>query len=147
MFFQKNQDYTNKVATVAMEVFMATISTRVHTILSVIVGILLLLAPTIFQFNSNPAATWTAMVIGAFFILNELITTSPLSPVKLIPMRAHLLLDVITGLALAVSPLLFNFFEFNHFNQWVPHLAVGLIITGYALLSTPDEKRQTSHKR
>lgn len=123
---------------------MGFISTKAHTIIGLIVGAVLILAPYIFGFSDNTAATLVPILIGVFILINELLTTSPLSPVKLVPMKVHIIIDVITGALLAVSPWLFGFMDSDHPVQWVPHLAVGLMVMGYALLTTTADERDAS---
>jgi hypothetical protein len=123
------------------EMFMRFISTKAHTIIGLVVGVVLLFAPAIFSFNDNSAASMTARLVGVFIILSEFITTSPFSLLKLVPMRIHLVIDVLTGLFLAVSPWLFNFMDSDHNNQWVPHLIVGILVMGYALVTTTSDDR------
>ena len=123
---------------------MKLISTKVHTVIGLIVGVVLLFAPKIFGFDDNAAAATVPIVVGIFIILNELITTSPFSPLKLVPMKIHIVLDVVTGLFLAISPWLFNFMDTAQPGQWIPHLAVGLMVAGYALLTTAADDRTKS---
>ena len=124
---------------------MGVISTKAHTVIGLLGGIVLILAPTIFDFSDNTAASMAALWVGIFIILNELITTSPYSPLKLVPMKIHIALDVVTGAFLAVSPWLFGFMDSAQNNQWVPHLIVGIMVMGYALLTnTADEREKTT---
>lgn len=120
---------------------MGFISTKAHTIIGLVVGVALLFAPALFGFTDNEAASMVSMIVGSFIILNEIITTSPYSPFKLVRMKVHIAIDVITGVFLAVSPWLFGFYDADMNHQWVPHLIVGIMVAGYALLtSTADEK-------
>lgn len=112
------------------------ISSKTHTIIGLIVGAALLLAPWIFGFSDNALASWTAWLVGVIIIFNELITTSVISLVKLVSMRTHLVIDYLTGALLAISPWLFGFADAPA-NVWVPHLLVGLLIIGYAALTNP----------
>jgi len=123
---------------------MRFISTKAHTVIGVIVGVALLFAPVIFNFADNTAATLSAVIVGAFILLNELITTSPYSPVKLVPMKVHIVLDVVTGVFLALTPFLFSFMNSDDNAQWVPHLVVGIMVAGYALLTTTADDRSKS---
>lgn len=115
---------------------MRVLSSKVHTIIGLLVGIVLLLAPALFGFTDNQAASMVPTYVGIFIIVSELTTTSRLSPLKLVPMRVHLVLDYITGIFLAVSPWLFGFINAPA-NVWVPHVAVGVLTVGYALLTNP----------
>lgn len=123
---------------------MGFISTKAHTIIGLLVGVILVFAPSIFGFTDNSAASIVPIVVGIFIVLNELITTSPYSPFKLVPMKAHIVVDVITGLFLAVSPWLFGFMDGDQPSQWVPHLVVGILVMGYALMTSTADDRAKS---
>jgi len=114
---------------------MRFISAKAHTVIGLIVGIILLLAPYLFGFDGNQTATSLTTSIGVFIILSELITTSRISPLKLIPMRVHLVIDYITGAFLALSPWLFGFSD----TVWLPHALVGILTIGYALYTNPED--------
>ncbi|HEU5121679.1 MAG TPA: SPW repeat protein [Candidatus Saccharimonadales bacterium] len=115
---------------------MKVLSAKVHTIIGLIVGVVLFLAPAIFGFGANQAATLTAQLVGVFIVFSELITTSKASLLKVVPMRVHLVLDYATGIFLAISPWLFGFASMPA-NEWVPHLIVGVLVVGYALITNP----------
>jgi hypothetical protein len=125
---------------------MKLISTKAHTIIGLLVGVVLIFAPALFNFTDNNAASMVAMFVGIFIVLNELITTSPLSPLKLIPMKAHIVVDVLTGVFLAASPWLFNFANANEPSQWVPHLIVGIMTAGYALMTSTADAQNSDIK-
>lgn len=110
---------------------------RIHTFIGLVVGVVLIVAPWIFGFADVAAAMWTAIIIGVVILLSELTTTSPVSPLKLVPMRIHIWADVVVGLVLAVSPWLFGFAD-HAANVWVPHLVVGIVVIGYALITRTD---------
>jgi SPW repeat-containing protein len=119
---------------------MKIISTRAHTITGLVVGAILLVAPNLLGFADVEAAAMVARLVGVFILLNELITTSPYSPLKLVPMKVHIALDCLTGLFLALSPWLFAFAD-EKSNAWVPHLIVGILVVGYALMTdTADDQ-------
>ena len=117
---------------------MKVISSRAHTIIGLVVGIVLILAPWIFQFSNVKSAKTSAIILGAIAALSELTTTSPISPMKIIPMRAHLGMDVILGLVLGLSPWLFGFSD-KSLNVWLPHLIVGILIILYALMTRTND--------
>jgi len=114
------------------------INSKTHTLIGLVVGVALVLAPEIFMFSDNEVGATVTRFIGAFIILSELITTSVISPLKLVPMRVHLWIDYLTGLLLAVSPWLFDFAQGT--NSWLPHVIVGIVVIGYAAMTNPDTK-------
>jgi len=120
---------------------MKFLSTRTHTIIGLIVGAALIVAPWLFGFaDEGGAAVMIPIFVGVFILLSELTTTSPISAIKLVPMRIHIMMDVLTGLFLLASPWLFGFNDLEA-NAWVPHVIVGVMIVGYALVTrTSDEK-------
>ena len=109
-----------------------------HTIIGLVRGAALIVAPWLFQFSDVKAAKWAAIIIGIVGVLSELTSTSPSSPLRLVPMRAHLGMDVGLGIVLALSPWLFGFSD-EKTNAWLPHLIVGLLIIAYALMTRPDD--------
>lgn len=115
---------------------MRILSSKVHTIIGLLVGVVLLLAPTLFGFTDSATASMVATYVGIFIIISELVTTSRMSPLKLVPMRVHLVIDYLTGIFLALSPWLFGFSSAPA-NAWVPHVVVGILVVGYALLTSP----------
>ena len=118
---------------------MRVINSRTHTIIGLIVGAVLIVAPWLLGFaDDSDAATWSAVGVGVFIVVNELITTSPTSPIKLVPMSVHLVLDMVTGLFLALTPWFFGFAD-EDWTVWVPHVVVGVLVAGYAIMTRADE--------
>ena len=117
---------------------MKLLSSKTHTIIGLVVGVALLLAPWLFGFNDVESAALVARLVGLFIIINELITTSDASPLKLVPMGTHIVIDCLTGAFLALSPWLFGFATLSA-NVWVPHVIVGLLVIGYALATNPSK--------
>lgn len=107
---------------------MKFISRRVHAILDYIVGILLILAPTLLGFSHIAAAKYSAIVVGILVLAMTLLTRHEGGVAKIIPLPTHLVMDVIFGILLALSPWILNF---NN-EVFLPHLLVGLfsIIAG-----------------
>ena len=115
---------------------MRIIPTRIHGMLDYGSGLLLLLAPYIFDFADGTAAQYVPQAIGAGILLMSLVTDYELSLAKLVPMPVHLGVDVAGGLLLAASPWLFGFAD----RVYWPHLILGLAEIGAGLMTrtTPD---------
>lgn len=110
---------------------MRFIGTKTHGYLDYIMGALLIAAPWIFDFNRGGAETWVPVVLGAGVILYSLLTDYELGVSPQISMRTHLMLDLVGGALLAVSPWLFGFADY----VWGPHLIFGLLEMGAALMT------------
>lgn len=123
---------------------MKFLSSSTHTIIGLIVGLALLVAPNLFGFNDIDSAAMVARAVGIFILLNELITDGDISIARLVPMRVHVVLDMLTGAFLALSPLLFGFID-EETNAWLPHIIVGLLIIGYAAVTRVDSDNTTSN--
>lgn len=110
---------------------MRFIPTRIHGVLDYIIGVILILAPFILGFARGGAETWVPIIVGALIIVYSLMTDYELGVKKSIRMPTHLWFDGILGLFLALSPWIFGFSDY----VWVPHLVVGLLGIGAALLT------------
>lgn len=115
---------------------MRFISTKTHGVLDYLVGVLLILAPWILNFDDGSAAQVVPVVIGFLIILMSLVTNYEMGVIKSVPMSLHLSIDVIVGIFLAISPWLFNFDE----RVFLPHLLVGLfsIFVGLTTKKVPS---------
>ncbi|MGY3212366.1 SPW repeat domain-containing protein [Mucilaginibacter sp. HD30] len=102
---------------------MKFISRRTHAVLDYLVGILLIAAPWLLGFSDNNAATWCAAGVGIVTLLMSAITDYEGGLIKILPMSAHLTMDVITGIFLAVSPWLLGYSA----RVFLPHLIVGIM--------------------
>ena len=122
---------------------MRFIPTRVHGMMDYLVGVLLIAAPWLFDFDRGGAETWVPVLLGASAIVYSLFTDYELGMVRRLSMPTHLMLDLGSGILLAVSPWLFGFSDY----VWEPHLIVGLIEIGTSLMTrrVPDTGHQAHH--
>ncbi|HEX2202702.1 MAG TPA: SPW repeat protein [Longimicrobium sp.] len=100
---------------------MIRLSTRVHGMLDYAAGALLVALPFVGGFGGGPQ-TWVPVGLGVALLLYSALTDYELGLVKRLPVPAHLWLDAVGGVLLAVSPWLFGFDS----EVWLPHLLVGL---------------------
>ena len=122
---------------------MRFISSKVHGAMDYIVGVLLIAAPWLFGFYRGGAESMVPILLGAGVLLYSLLTRYELGLLKVIPFSTHLVLDILGGLFLLVSPWLFGFSNYVA----APHVAVGLIEIGTALMTQPyttEHDRQVS---
>lgn len=83
----------------------------------------------------TPLLWWSRLRSWWFY---NLLTDSEWGLVKLIPMKVHLMLDVVSGVILAIWAWLFSFA--NHL--WIPNVLLGALQIGMAILTSmfPYEK-------
>jgi hypothetical protein len=111
------------------------ISRRQHGMLDFPAAILLILAPWIFAFHDqSDAATVVPIVIGAAALLMSLMTNYEFGLLKVIPMSLHVMVDLLAGIVLALSPLIFGFTDAGT-NAWLPHVVAGIALIGVALMT------------
>ena len=110
---------------------MKHVNSRAHGVIDYVVGVALIIAPYLFGFADDEPARNAAWIVGGGSLLYSLFTAYELSIAKIIPYRIHLGLDVAAGIFLAASPWLMNFAD----RVVVPHLVVGLLEIGIALMS------------
>src|SRR6476620_3626806 len=87
------------------------ISTRLHGILDYSVAIVLLAFPWLFSVAGITAETIVPVSLGIATILYSLCTRYEWGEWKILPMRIHLLLDLVNAIILAVSPLWFGYID------------------------------------
>lgn len=80
------------------------IPTRIHGVLDYLFGIMYIALPLLLGWP-QPAAT-ILMVLGAGVLVYSVLTRYELGLLKLLPMPAHLVLDLLGGLLLIAAPLL-----------------------------------------
>jgi hypothetical protein len=120
------------------------IPSRVHGVLDYTTGVLLILAPRLFGFAEG-AASQVLVLLGVATIFYSLLTRYELGLLHVLPLRAHLRLDLIAGVFVAISPWLFGFADVI----WQPHVVVGLFGVGASLLTrrTSAVAESPSHPR
>ncbi|RYD85217.1 MAG: hypothetical protein EOP84_03200 [Verrucomicrobiaceae bacterium] len=80
-----------------------------HGIFDYLVGLLFIMSPWLFGYkNSQPVAADMAMIFGGAMVIYTALTNFEAGIVRLIPFPAHLILDVVVGVALTASPIIFG---------------------------------------
>lgn len=117
------------------------ISRLLHAVADYLSGVFLLLAPWLFQFEHVASARLIAILIGLMILMMSLLTRYEGGFQKIISMKTHLYVDVFTGIFLAASPWLFNFYR----EVTIPHLLIGCLAILFGLFTdknSQEEKEQ-----
>lgn len=107
------------------------IPTRVHGVLDYLFGAVLVFVGVV-QFGTSTAAGMVPLVLGIGALLYSLATRYEFGLLKAIPMPVHLMLDLVSGIVLALSPWIFGFWD----TTWAPHLFLGLFEIAVVPLSS-----------
>ncbi|NDD92140.1 hypothetical protein EBZ37_08655 [bacterium] len=106
------------------------ISLKTHNVLDYVFGVVLALCPYLFNFSTIDVARNLFQFVGIGLIVYSLLTNYRYSMIKLIPVRAHMALDVISGGLLLIAPWLFGYrLSLSGFQTSV-HMISGLVVLG-----------------
>ncbi|MGC3967727.1 MAG: hypothetical protein QM775_10255 [Pirellulales bacterium] len=128
------------------------VTTTAHGFADYTIGTLLVIGPWLFGFQDHSLATMVTVGFGLTMIAYSLATDYELTVRRVIPLPAHLAFDAVSSGLLIASPFLFGFAE----RTWIPHLVVGSVAAGLAvltafalgvehLLSRPRRRRRLAH--
>lgn len=115
---------------------MKIIDRKTHGYLDYLVGLLLIVSPWLFRFYEGGSESWVPILLGIGTIIYSMITDYELGITGVIPMKAHLTIDLISGIFLAASPWLFGFSD----RIFWPHLVVGIIEILVTLMTDPGSQ-------
>src|SRR5437763_654305 len=102
--------------------YMKIIDSKTHGVLDYTVGLALLMTPLAGGFAGDNTAANVLMVCGFSPFLYALLTDYELGAFKVISYQLHLVIDLISGVFLALSPWLLGFKK----RVFLPHLLWGL---------------------
>lgn len=91
---------------------MRFMPTHVHGLLDYLVGLLLIAAPWVFNFDRGGAETWVPIILGAGALAYSLLTDYEPGVTERLPMGTHLRFELLSGIHLSASLWLFGFREF-----------------------------------
>lgn len=115
---------------------MKIIGRKTHGCLDYLVGGILIASPWLFSFYGGGMESWIPITLGAGAVFYSLVTDYELGVAGIIPMRIHLIIDMLSGVLLAVSPWLFGFADLVF---W-PHLVIGIIEIVVPILTNPGSQ-------
>jgi hypothetical protein len=108
---------------------MRFITTRAHGVIDYVMGVLIMASPWFLGFARGGAETWVPVIVGGAGLVYSLFTRYELGVVKSITMPVHLMLDLLSGIFLALSPWIFGFSD----EVYMPHLIFGILEVGPSL--------------
>lgn len=118
------------------------VNLKTHGIIDYLVGAILIVAPYIFGFSDVESGRNTFLILGAGLIVYSLLTRYPLSIVKLIPLGAHMVLDVLAGAFLIIAPYFLGYRASITSGQEVLHWVLALAVFGLVAFTQPKTERE-----
>jgi hypothetical protein len=103
---------------------LRVIPTKAHGAVDMATGPALIAAPTLLRMNGNTGATIPPRIVGAAATVYALLTDYEFGLKRVLPMRAHLALDAVAGIALAATPFLTGASK-KGVRHWLPHAIIG----------------------
>jgi hypothetical protein len=103
---------------------LRVIPTKTHGAVDMATGPALIAAPTLLRMNGNTGATIPPRIVGAAATVYALLTDYEFGLKRVLPMRAHLALDAVAGIALAATPFLTGASK-KGVRHWLPHAIIG----------------------
>lgn len=108
---------------------------KTHNILDYVGAFVLIASPYVFNFSDVPTARNVFETLGFVLAIYSMLTRYPYSIAKIIPLRAHMLLDVITGFVLMIAPYAFSYRAAITNGQTALHFVLGLGLWGLVALT------------
>ncbi|MBE8726337.1 SPW repeat protein [Flavobacterium hungaricum] len=119
---------------------MKFLETKIHGYLDYSIALVLLFIPSLFRLETHTMQSLIFYILGIFTIFLSLQTDYEAGIYKVIPMEAHIFIEILSGLFFALSPWIFGFAA----KVFMPHLFCGLVVVVLALAS--KTQNSTFHK-
>ncbi|GGF22532.1 SPW repeat protein [Flavobacterium limi] len=108
---------------------MKFLETKFHGYIDYLIGLLLLFVPSLFGLEAHSVQSLIFYIFGIFTIFLSLQTDYEAGIYKLLPMEAHIFIEILSGIFFALSPWIFGFAG----KVFLPHLLGGSIVVFLAL--------------
>jgi SPW repeat-containing protein len=120
---------------------------NVHAALEPLIAIVIIAAPWIFGFSDVDDAKAVCIAVGVVMLIAGSMTDWRLSLVRLIPLRMHLMTDLLLGAVLILSPFVFGFSDQGGATRFTIIAGVLELITALATRWDPLEAEQSAADR
>ena len=108
------------------------IPTKIHGILDYAVAFLFLLMPLILDLDTATAPAKVFQYLGIITVIYSVLTRYEYGLLKVLPMKVHLGLDLLSGIFLTLSPWIFGFAG----QLFVPYVLLGLFEVMASILTS-----------
>ncbi|RZJ85908.1 MAG: hypothetical protein EOO20_19385 [Chryseobacterium sp.] len=116
---------------------MKIIETKFHGYFDYTLALLFLWIPTFFHLKADRTESILFYVLAMLILFFTLLSDSHFGLYKVLPVISHLVINMLLGVFLMLSPWLFGFWNSSFF----PHLLFGGIIVAGSLLTAHQSKQ------
>lgn len=116
---------------------MKIIDTKVHGYVDYGMGFVLLLIPSLLHLKSDRLESMIFYILGILMLFYSILTDYQFGIYKVLPMKLHLYVDILSGVFLAASLWIFGFYH----SVFMVHVILGLIVIGSALITKSKVRR------
>jgi hypothetical protein len=119
---------------------MRVVPAKVHGAIDYGMAPALALAPEIFRMKDGKSASLPPRIAGVTGALAAALSDQELAARRLVPMKAHLVLDAVTGVGVAAAPWIGGSAK-KGARHWLPHALVGAEALALALTTRTKPNR------
>jgi hypothetical protein len=116
---------------------------NVHAAIEPLIAIVIIAAPWIFGFSDVDSAKAVCIAVGVVMLIAGSMTDWRVSLVRLIPLRIHLMTDLLLGAVLILSPFVFGFSDEGGATRFTIIAGVLEMLTALATRWSPSEAAPT----
>jgi hypothetical protein len=110
---------------------MRFLPTKIHGLMDYLMSIVLMGSPWLLGFARAGGETWIPVILGVTMLIYSLFTDYEYGALRILPVKAHLFIDLLSGAFLAASPWILGFADY----VFLPHLVLGIAEIGAALVT------------
>ncbi len=125
---------------------MRFVPTKAHGVFDLVTGPALVAAPNLLRLNGDRGSTLPPRLTGLVGTGLSALTDYETGALRVVPMKAHLVFDGVSGAAVASGPWLTGAAK-NGLRHWLPHAVVGLTEIAMALTTQTRPRDDQSRKR
>jgi hypothetical protein len=120
---------------------------NVHAMLEPVIAAVIIAAPWIFGFSNVDDATVVCVAVGVVMLIAGSMTDWRISLVRLIPLRMHLMTDLLLGAVLILSPFVLGFSDQGGATRFTIIAGALELITALATRWDPIEAQEPAVDR
>jgi len=117
---------------------MRFITPEFHAIMDYVMSILLVTSPFILDYYAGGPESMVPICLGLMALFITPLTDFRFAIIRVIPLKWHLIIDLASGIFLALSPWIFDFYR----HVYAPHVIFGGLMIIASLTTASSEREE-----